>query len=135
MVNMRGLALRARVLLQRRRLVQVGLLIGLWWTGEAVVRLTGFPLPGSVVGLALLLALLFSGRLPSSWFSRGADGLLDHLLLFFVPATMTLLQHRELFGLTGLKIIAIVLVGTVLVMAGTAMIVELCLRWSLSRDA
>jgi len=33
-------------------------------------------------------------------------------------------------GPTGLKLLAVIVVGTVLVMTGTALTVELCFRWS-----
>lgn len=105
-------------------LLQVGGLIGLWWVCQALVGWLGLPVPGGVLGLVILVALLGSGALPARWLARGAGRMLDHLLLFFVPATMTLLNHRELLGLTGLKVLAVILVGIFSVMAGTALVVE-----------
>jgi len=103
---------------------QVGCLIGLWWLCEGVVRVLHLPVPGGVLGLAVLVGLLATGVMPARWLARGASRLLDHLLLFFVPATMTMLNHRELLGVTGLKVLAVILVGVCSVMAGTALVVE-----------
>jgi holin-like protein len=103
---------------------QVGCLIGLWWLCEAAVRVLHLPVPGGVLGLAVLVGLLATGVMPARWLARGASRLLDHLLLFFVPATMTMLNHRELLGVTGLKVLAVILVGVCSVMAGTALVVE-----------
>jgi len=121
---------RSRILLRRSRWLQVGLVVAIWWACDLAVRRLGLPMPAGVVGLALLLLALASGKVPVAWFRRGASGLLDHMLLFFVPACMALLDHPELVGPTGLKLLAVIVVGTVLVMTGTALTVELCFRWS-----
>lgn len=103
---------------------QLGCLVGLWWLCERAVRALGIPVPGGVVGLAVLLVLLAGFRMPVAWVDRGAGKLLDHLLLFFVPATMSLLNHPEFLGMTGLKVLAVILAGVFSVMAGTALVVE-----------
>ncbi len=121
---------RTGVLMGRNRWLQIAGLIAIWWLSEALVRALSLPVPGGVVGMAVLLVLLASGRVRIAWFSRGSNGLLDHMLLFFVPATMALLDHPELFSLTGLKVLAVIFVGTILVMTGTALVVEACFRWS-----
>lgn len=108
--------------------LQVACLIGLWWACDVVVKAAHLPVPAGVIGMLLLVGLLASGRLPSRWLRRGADGLLDHMLLFFVPAVMTLLDHPELVGVTGLKLLVVIVVGVVSVMAGTALIVEMHFR-------
>lgn len=102
----------------------MGVLVGLWWLCERVSQAAGLPLPGGILGLGVLLLLLGRGVLPFRWVSRGAEPLLDHLLLFFVPATMSLLNHPEFLGITGVKILVVILGGVVLVMAGTALVVE-----------
>ncbi len=109
-------------------LAQAAVLIGIWALCEAGARAVGLPLPGGVLGMLVLLALLLGGVVPLRWLRRGAGGLLDHMLLFFVPASLTLLDHRELVSLTGLKLLAVIVVGIVTVMAGTAIVVELHLR-------
>ena len=108
--------------------LQAAVLIGLWWGCELVVRVAHLPLPGGVLGMLVLIALLSGHVLPVRWFARGAGGLLNHMLLFFVPAFMTLRDHPELVGITGLKLLAVIVVGILSVMAGTAMIVELHYR-------
>ena len=103
-------------------------LIGLWWVCDKAVRAGGIPVPGGIVGMLLLTVLLVSGVLPARWLRRGAGGLLDHMLLFFVPAFMTLRDHPELLGITGLKLLVVIVAGIVSVMAGTALVVELHYR-------
>jgi len=108
--------------------VQTVVLIGVWWGCERLVQALDLPLPGGVVGMLLLIVLLGLHVLPVRWFARGAGGLLNNMLLFFVPAVMTLRDHPELLGVTGLKLLAVIFMGILSVMAGTALIVELHYR-------
>ena len=127
----RRLTTNLRLLLRRNRWVQIALLVGIWLIADRLVAWTGLPIPGGVIGLAFLLVLLLLGWASKSWFRLGTASLLDHMLLFFVPATMALLDHHELFGTAGLALLAVIVTGTFLVMAGTALVVELCFRWTL----
>jgi holin-like protein len=85
--------------------------------------------PGGVIGMALVLALLATRRLRVRNVHRGASWLLGEMLLFFVPAVMSLLDHREFLGMLGVKLLVVILLGTALVMAGTALTIDFCYRW------
>jgi holin-like protein len=61
--------------------------------GEIIVRLTGAPLPGPVLGMILLfVALLGRGSTPRV-FGATSRGLLDYLALLFVPAGVGIITH------------------------------------------
>ena len=69
------------------------MITGLTWllacqlAGEVLVRLTDAPVPGPVVGMVLLFALLQVRRAGErATVVRAADALLRHLQLLFVPA-------------------------------------------------
>jgi holin-like protein len=126
----RKFLLSSRLALRHSRLLQGGVLFLFWILGEALARITHLPVPGGILGLALVLLLLASGRLKSISLRRGADWLLAEMLLFFVPAVLAVLDHREFLGLLGLKLLAVVLTGTLLVMMGTGLTVDLCCRLS-----
>lgn len=117
------------ILFRRSSWLQAGALLGLWWCCQRLVAILALPVPGGVAAMAVLLALLLSGLVPSRWVRRGANGYLDHMVLFFVPAFMALLGHRDLLGLLGLKLLLVVVLGTLVVMTGTALVVESCMRW------
>ncbi|OZI71231.1 CidA/LrgA family protein [Bordetella genomosp. 12] len=118
-----------RSYLRRSRLMQVGVIAGFAWAGQALAQWSRLPIPGSVLGMVMVLLLLGSGLLRLNHIRRGASWLLAEMLLFFVPAVMCLLDHRELMGMLGLKILAVIVLGTVLVMGGTALAIDLCYRW------
>lgn len=110
-------------------LLQIGMLILLWWAGDVLVRATGLPFPGSIVGFALLLALLASGMLPAARIAPGADWLLARMLVLFVPAALAILDYPQLLGLAGLKVLFVIIVGSAVVMAVTARVVCLAIGW------
>lgn len=124
-----------KVAVRRSAILQAGILIGAWMVCEAVVILAGIPLPGGVVGFFLLAFCLLSGRLSPVWLARGASGLLNHLVLFFVPAMVALVGRPELFGALGVKLFLAIILGTLAVMASTALIVELGVRLGSGRES
>ena len=125
----RKIVIQCRGLVHRSRLAQIALLLAFWLLGGAVARATDLPLPGGIVGMALVLSLLATRQLSVLSMRRGAEWLLAEMLLFFIPAVLAVLDHREFLGLLGLKILIVIVVGTTIVMAVTALTVDLCYRW------
>jgi len=125
---MRRQTIKFRRLIHRSWALQIGLIIAFWSVGEAIVRTADLPFPGGVVGMLIVLALLASGRVSRFSLQRGAEWLMAEMLLFFVPTVLVVLDHREFFGLLGVKILLVIVVGTLVVMAVTALTVDLCYR-------
>lgn len=111
------------------RWTQVAAIVVFWFACDQLSRRCQWPVPGSVLALGLLLALLLAGVVPAAGLRRGADWLLAEMLLFFIPAVMAVWQHLPLLRQQGLRIVLVILVGTVLVMATTALLVDLMFRW------
>lgn len=119
--------------LRASRVFQALILLAAWKTGDCIARFTGLPVPGGILGMLLVLALLVSRRVDLSSVKKGSDWLLADMLLFFVPAVLAVLNHREFLGWTGVKIMVVILAGTLIVMACTAFTIELCMRWNRAR--
>lgn len=117
---------------RRQRPLQIALLLGFWLVGEVIARAANLAVPGSLIGLLLVLVLLASKRLSVRTLRKGADWFIAEMLLFFIPAVLAVLDHPELAGLAGLKILAVICLGTVIVMTVTAGAIELCFRLRLS---
>jgi len=135
MMFSRKVVIRTRYAFRHSRLLQLGVLIGFWCFGQAVAQVLRLPAPGGVIGLAAVLALLLARRISVSSVRRGAEMLLAEMLLFFVPAVMALLDHAEFLGVLGLKLLVVILTGTLCVMAATALTVDLCARWTMRHAA
>lgn len=111
-----------------RSLLQIGVVLLFWLAGALLVRALHLPFPASVPGLALLWLLLASGRLPLERVSHGANWLLTRMLVFFVPAVLSVLEHPEFLGMLGLKILLVLAASTVAVMLLTIVIVRVMHR-------
>ncbi|SDT89567.1 holin-like protein [Verrucomicrobium sp. GAS474] len=107
--------------------LQVGFLTAIWAGSQLLATALRIPLPPGVVGFFLVIFCLRQRWLSPRWFQKGASGLLNHLTLFFVPAMVSLIGRPELLGPLGLKLLLAVVVGTLLVMATTALVIDLSL--------
>lgn len=80
--------------------------------GEFLVALLGLPVPGTILGMALLLAALLILRpKPEASVFAAADELLGWLPLLFVPAGAGLILYLHLFAEQWLPIVAGVLLS------------------------
>jgi holin-like protein len=124
----RAIAVPLRRKFHNSSLSQIGLLFFIWLASEGFVRATHTPIPAGIVGLLILILLLSSRRISLRSLRRGADWYLGEMLLFFIPAVPAVTAHPEFFGLLGLKLLAIIFLGTVAVMNVTALTVDLFFR-------
>ena len=92
--------------------------------GEALVRLAALPIPGPVVGMALLFAALsVRGSVPAA-LDTTADGLARHLSLLFVPAGVGVMLHVSRVAAEWLPIAVALVVSTVLAIAASALVFQ-----------
>lgn len=92
--------------------------------GELIVAASGLPVPGPVIGMALLFAgLLAWGTLPVE-LAGVADALLGNLSLLFVPAGVGVMLHLSLLSRELLPISVALVVSTALTIAVTALLMN-----------
>jgi len=92
--------------------------------GELIVHSLAIPVPGPVVGMALLfLGLLLRGNMPET-LSETANGLLGQLSLLFVPAGVGVMTHLTLLGNQWLPLSASLIVSTLLTIAVTGLLMQ-----------
>jgi holin-like protein len=85
-------------------------IFGLWglnWAGVWVVEKTALPIPGNLVGMVALYALLALGIVKLAWFEAAGSFLIRHLAFFFVPITVGLMDAGGLFATHGFAILFI----------------------------
>lgn len=117
----------SEVLLLRRILTvlfQIGIIIAFTWAGKWIALLLPIPVPGSVIGMALLFTALHQGLIHLNWVQAGATLLISEMLLFFIPAVVGFMQYTWMFGVKGISVLFIVISGTALMMITTAIISE-----------
>lgn len=86
-----------------------------------LAELAHIPIPGSILGIAVVFILLETGVLKLEWIELGANWLIAELLLFFIPAAVGVMNYFTVLEADGFRILAVVLLSTVLVMAGSGL--------------
>ena len=112
-------------------LAALTLLLACQLAGESLARLVGLPIPGPVLGLLFLLALLILRRQILAMVEATADTLLANLILMYVPACVGLMAHLETLEAEWLPIAVAVVGSTLLTLAVTALV----FRWLSPRGA
>nr|WP_242455165.1 CidA/LrgA family protein [Pseudomonas sp. MS15a(2019)] len=107
----------------------------LWGVGTWLATSFALPVPGGVVGLAILLLLLAARIVEPEWLQGGVRLLLGEMLLFFIPALLSLLDYGPLLRQEGVRILLAILLSTVLTMVATAYTVDWMFRRRGRRDA
>ena len=92
--------------------------------GEGLVFLFGWPVPGPVTGMLLLLAALLAVPRLQEVVEAGANELLRHLSLLFVPAGVGIVVAASSGSGQWLAIGASVLVSTIATLAVTALVLQ-----------
>jgi putative effector of murein hydrolase LrgA (UPF0299 family) len=95
--------------------------------GEALAHGTGWPLPGPVLGMMLLLALLLvndarSRPVETGFVTAPAEGLLANLSLLFVPAGVGVVGKLDVLSQYGLGLAVALIASTLIGLAVTALV-------------
>ena len=105
--------------------------------GEAAARGLGIPIPGPVIGMALLFVLLIlrdrlrphlSVLMTGDAMEKTGQGLLSHLSLLFVPAGVGVIQNLSVFAQHGVSLGVAIVVSSILALLVTAATFLLVLR-------
>ena len=92
--------------------------------GEVLAQLFALPVPGPVIGMALLFAALALRGGPSVELRDTAQNLLQHLSLLFVPAGVGVMLHFGRIGDEWLPLMASLIGSTLLTIAVTALVLR-----------
>lgn len=105
-------------------IIQIFFLYLLNLAGDVIVKFLHLPLPGSIVGLIILLILLHMKVVPKAFIADGAGFLLPLLTLFFIPATAGVINYPELLSWYGVTLLFITIASTIFTMGFTAKIAQ-----------
>lgn len=106
----------------------LALLLGFQLMGEAARAAFDLALPGPVIGMAALFAvLMIRGETPEG-LEKTADGLLAHLALFFIPAGVGVMLHLDLLADEWPALLAALVLSTAIAVAVTGLIASRLIR-------
>ncbi|HUL68135.1 MAG TPA: CidA/LrgA family protein [Burkholderiaceae bacterium] len=95
--------------------------------GEVVVQWLDLPIPGPLIGMLLLFAVLTIRRRVPDWLRDTATGILQHLMLLFIPAVTGVILYFEQLGDDWVAFVVAGIVGTAISIVVTALTLRLML--------
>lgn len=116
-----------------RIIVQIGILNIFYYMGVGIVALLHVPLPGSVIGLLLLALSLHFKIIKVEYIQDGAGFLIGVLTLFFIPATVGVIDYPELVSTTGLLIMLAVIASTLISIYVTGLVSQIVEKKELTK--
>ncbi|PWE43374.1 CidA/LrgA family protein [Pseudomonas prosekii] len=118
-----------------RLIAELAVLLAIYMIGCQLAVWLAWPIPGGVIGMALLLLAFAFGWVKPAALQMGAGVLMAEMLLFFIPALMSLLDYGGLLRNDGWRILLVIAASTLMVMLVTAFTVELVVRLRRSHEA
>jgi holin-like protein len=116
--------LTARTVVLCRFALQIGFLFLIFRAGQWAVSRFHLPLPGNVLGMLLLFALLSLGLVREAWIQEGATLLTKHLAFFFIPIAVGLMQWWPLFRAEGHWLLLALLISTLTALLASGGLVQ-----------
>jgi holin-like protein len=98
--------------------------------GEVLARSLALPIPGPVIGMALLFVALALRGGPPPELRNTAQGMLQHLSLLFIPAGTGVMLHFQRMSDEWLPLIISLVASTVITLAVTALVLRFLTRRS-----
>lgn len=111
-------------------IIHIAILYCIYLFANWIQTALGLFVPGSVIGMVILFILLSTNLIKVSWVENGARFIVDNLALFFVPATVGVMNYFDLFAGKGFLLVVIVLFSTLLVMASSG----ITSQWIMHRE-
>ncbi len=109
---------------------QLLIILAIDFVGEALSRGFSLPLPGSIIGMLLLLALLLLGWIKEEHIAETANFILENMPFFFIPAGVgVMVSYIFLQGNLATTVITVI-ISTLLVMSVTAVMTQLFIKKS-----
>ena len=109
-------------------ITQIGVLFGVCLGGVGISAILPFPLPASVSAMLLLFALLLCRVVKPGQIDEIAGFLTKNMAILFLPAAVGIIESLDILRDSGIQILIICLVSTLLTFGVTATVVSLLMR-------
>jgi holin-like protein len=103
----------------------LAILFGFQWAGTFIHQVSGIPLPGNVIGLALFTAALFARLVKLEWVEESAQFLLKHMMLFYVPVIVGTIAFVPFIINNGVPIMLSLIFSTLVTVLVTGWVTQL----------
>jgi holin-like protein len=103
-------------------MIGLSLLFGLSTLGNWIVATLNLKIPGSVIGMVLLLLLLMTKVIRVEWIEDSAGFLTKHLAFFFIPIAVGLMSYSSLLKAEGIPLFLALIISMTIGLVVTAVV-------------
>ncbi|WP_017726520.1 CidA/LrgA family protein [Halalkalibacterium ligniniphilum] len=100
------------------------ILYGFYRMGAWIQETFALFIPGSIIGLFLLLLLFITKIMPVEFVEQGTQVLLKYMPMLFLPVIVGVMQYPQIFLGKELLLIVITLFSTIMVMAVSGLLTQ-----------
>lgn len=104
------------------------IILGIYLISEFISRFFTLPIPGNILGMLVLLALLITKIIKVEQIETLSNFFLDHLAFFFIPAGVGLMSSAGIIKDSWLRIILVCVITTIIAIAATGITVQFISR-------
>lgn len=108
--------------------IQFGIILAVCFLGNLLHDLLNLPIPGSVLGMVLLLIFLLTGVIKLSMIEDVSNFLLKHLSFFFIPAAVGLITCFTILEGKWTALFIISVVSTFIIAVVTGATVQILMK-------
>ena len=94
------------------------------FAGRGLESLLPVAIPGSILGMLILFALLASQLMPVRWVKPGCHVMIRYMALLFVPISVGIMNHMDILSAQFAPIVIASIVSTAIVLVTVGLIAE-----------
>lgn len=113
---------------------QLSIIIAINLIGEALSHFLRLPVPGSIIGMLLLLICLLTGIVKPKQIKEVAEFLLGYMGFFFIPVGVAIMAVYSYLKGYYVESIIVILISTLCVMGVTAVVTEFIAKRKEAKD-
>lgn len=103
---------------------QLAIILAVYLAGLLLEHIFSLPLPGSIIGLLLMLLLLHLKVIKVEKIKQVSDFFLNNMMFFFIPATVGIMASYQILEGFLLKVIVLVMISVFITISITALVVQ-----------
>jgi len=103
---------------------QLAIILSVYLTGVLLETVFSLPIPGSIIGMLLMLSLLHLKIVKVEMIEDVSNFFLDNMVFFFIPVTVGIMSSYQILDGYLFKVVGIIVASVIITIAITASIVE-----------
>ncbi|MDF2565159.1 MAG: CidA/LrgA family holin-like protein [Massilibacillus sp.] len=116
-------------------LIQILGLCAISFAGNVLASALNIGIPGSILGILLLLVVIEQKWLPLEKIELGANFLIAEMLLFFIPSAIGVIQFQDVLKNDWAQLLFVIGASICLVVVFVGIVTEFIIRFRESRNA